>query len=198
MANAEKSSPSVFKRDRVRNRIAVIGAGLAGLTAADVLAKHGHQVVVLEKARGPGGRMSTRREGNVRFDHGAQYFTTRHPSFIAQVEGWREIGLVECWNAGIAVIESDMIRPVRTGTERYVGIPGMSAVCRHLSQTQADCRFGWQLTRALATTDGWLLESSDGDRLAASFCTTSGDLITSQFSRRSGIAIESGHGQFEN
>ena len=92
------SNPSAFKCDSARKRVAVIGAGLAGLTAAGVLAKHGHQVVILEKARGPGGRMSTRRDGNVRFDHGAQYFTARHPRFIAQVEAWQEIGLVQRWN----------------------------------------------------------------------------------------------------
>lgn len=51
-------------------RIAVIGAGLAGLTAARELA--GHEVVVFEKSRGPGGRTATRRgPDGMRFDHGA-------------------------------------------------------------------------------------------------------------------------------
>lgn len=55
-------------------RIAVIGAGLAGLTAARDLHEDGHTVVVWEKSRGPGGRTSTRRgPGGLRFDHGAPF-----------------------------------------------------------------------------------------------------------------------------
>ena len=42
-------------------RVAVIGAGLAGLACATALARAGHAVTVLDKGRGPGGRMSARR-----------------------------------------------------------------------------------------------------------------------------------------
>ena len=58
-----------------RLRIVVVGAGMTGLTAARALSGQGHDVVVIDKARGPGGRMSTRRDNDLRFDHGAQYFT---------------------------------------------------------------------------------------------------------------------------
>jgi len=168
-ANSEAPSREKPGRGRAGARFAVIGGGLAGLTAARVLADQGHEVVLLEKARGPGGRMSTRRDGSLRFDHGAQYFTARHPRFMAQVEAWQEAGLVQRWDANIAVIESGTIRPAGTGTDRYVGVPGMNAVCRHLAKAQADCRFGWQVTRARAVTDGWVLESLDGDRLEADY-----------------------------
>jgi photolyase PhrII len=55
-----------------RRTAIVIGAGLSGLTAARTLREQGVDVTVLEKARGAGGRMSTRRDGEHRFDHGAQ------------------------------------------------------------------------------------------------------------------------------
>jgi predicted NAD/FAD-dependent oxidoreductase len=42
-------------------RIGIVGAGMAGLSCAEGLANHGHDVVLLDKGRGPGGRMSTRR-----------------------------------------------------------------------------------------------------------------------------------------
>ena len=42
-------------------RIAVIGAGVSGLIAARTLSDHGHEVQIFEKARIPGGRMSSRR-----------------------------------------------------------------------------------------------------------------------------------------
>lgn len=172
--NSSAHGPGQVRHSGVRQRIAVIGAGLAGLTAAGVLADRGCQVTVLEKARGPGGRMSTRRDGDLRFDHGAQYFTARHPRFMAQVESWREAGLVRRWDARIAVVESDTIRAAGTGTERYVGVPGMNAVCRHLAKPQADCRFGWQVTRARVVHDGWVLESSGGDRLEADYLLLTG------------------------
>jgi hypothetical protein len=66
-------------------RIAIIGAGMAGVSAGRLLADRGHEVTLLEKSRGYGGRCATRRwEGHV-VDHGAQYFTIRHPDFAAAV-----------------------------------------------------------------------------------------------------------------
>jgi predicted NAD/FAD-dependent oxidoreductase len=51
-------------------RVAVVGAGIAGLVAARDLTGAGHDVVVIEKSRGLGGRMAARRlEGTV-LDHG--------------------------------------------------------------------------------------------------------------------------------
>lgn len=49
----------------------MIGAGVAGLACARDLQEAGLDVVVLEKSRGPGGRLSTRRDGDDRYDHGA-------------------------------------------------------------------------------------------------------------------------------
>ncbi len=54
-------------------RVAIVGAGLAGLAAARDLTVAGHEVVVFEKSRGAGGRTSTRRSPHGRFDHGAPF-----------------------------------------------------------------------------------------------------------------------------
>lgn len=51
-------------------RVAVFGAGLSGLAAAGRLAAAGHEVCVLEKSRGLGGRMATRRTEGTVLDHG--------------------------------------------------------------------------------------------------------------------------------
>jgi predicted NAD/FAD-dependent oxidoreductase len=56
-------------------KIVVVGAGISGCVSAFRLAEAGHDVTLLEKGRGLGGRMSTRRMGGARIDHGAQFFT---------------------------------------------------------------------------------------------------------------------------
>ena len=63
------------------NHIAIIGAGIAGVSAARVLTEQGCSVTIFEKSRGFGGRCATKRwEGHV-VDHGAQYFTIRDEAF---------------------------------------------------------------------------------------------------------------------
>jgi renalase len=148
-------------------RVAVVGAGLAGLTAAHKLVAAGCDVVVVEKSRGPGGRMSTRREGDWGFDHGAQYFTARHPDLLDELAVWRAEGLVQRWDARIAVIDETGIRSAKPGVDRYVGVPGMNAVCRHLAGSLPDCRFGWEVATAYRHGAGWRLESSNGERIEA-------------------------------
>jgi len=83
----------------VSNRVVVIGAGLAGLMAAGEIAGHGIDVVVLDKGRGVGGRMATRRIAapngrTALLDHGAQFFTVRHDEFARLVEASHTSGVV--------------------------------------------------------------------------------------------------------
>ena len=63
----------------------VIGAGISGLAAATELARAGCKTIILEKSRGIGGRMATRRVGAAVCDHGAQFFTVRTRAFAATV-----------------------------------------------------------------------------------------------------------------
>ncbi|MGA7296462.1 MAG: FAD-dependent oxidoreductase, partial [Rhodanobacteraceae bacterium] len=51
-------------------RVAVIGAGMTGLSCARELSRHGLAPVVLEKSRGLGGRMASRRVQAQALDHG--------------------------------------------------------------------------------------------------------------------------------
>ncbi len=70
--------------------VIVIGAGLSGLLAAGKLNASGYRVIVLDKGRGVGGRLATRRMDGAVFDHGAQYFTVQDPGFDAIVQDWQE------------------------------------------------------------------------------------------------------------
>lgn len=124
--------------------IAVVGTGMAGLSAARALAAAGHAVTVFEKSRGPGGRMATRHVRHVElighgsadlsFDHGAQYFTARHPGFVEAVADWRRSRLVIPWAGRVVSFDDEGWEDVAPGTDRFVGVPGMSAVAKHLAQ----------------------------------------------------------------
>ncbi len=114
-------------------RVAIIGAGIAGLTCARRLAAGGFAVRVFDKGRAPGGRMATRRCEPFRFDHGAQYFTVREARFAAAVGEWQDMGVVASWRGRAAEASRGVATPLTAGAARYVGEPGMSAVGRHLA-----------------------------------------------------------------
>ena len=97
--------------------IAIIGAGMAGLAAARLLQQAGARVALIEKSRGVGGRMATRRVGALQFDHGAQYFTARGQAFKAAVEDLARDGAAAPWF-----------------DDAHVGAPGMSGAARALAQ----------------------------------------------------------------
>lgn len=147
-------------------RTLVIGAGVAGLTYARHARARGQQVAVIDKGRGPGGRLSTRREGDVRFDHGAQYFTVRDERFRPAVDAWLQAGVVAPWTPRLADIHlapdgQPCLRPHATQHPRYVGVPGMSSICRHLADT-LDVRFSLRaVALARDPAGGWQVEAVD-------------------------------------
>ena len=97
-------------------KIAIVGAGMAGLAAARRLEDAGIGCTVIEKSRGLGGRMATRLVDGLQFDHGAQYFTARGARFQARVAEWQRRSAVSQWMPG-----------------RWVGTPGMTAPARSLA-----------------------------------------------------------------
>lgn len=146
-------------------KIAVIGAGLAGLVCAQRLHEHAIAVTVFEKSRGVGGRMATRRaEGELQFDHGAQYFTVRDEQFAQSVEAWRRAGCVALWKGRIGTLTRGHLELKQQTTPRFVGVPGMNAMCRELS-TELDVRFGIRVEPPERNSGQWELSSSDGESL---------------------------------
>lgn len=95
--------------------VAIIGAGMAGASAARALSLAGCHVAVFDKGRGIGGRTATRRLADgTGFDHGAQYATAHDPGFAATIASWTQAGIVAPWGEpGWSVGTPGMTEPVR-------------------------------------------------------------------------------------
>ena len=115
--------------DSHRYDVVVVGAGLSGLMAATELGRAGRRVLLLDKGRGVGGRMATRRVstkwGEASVDHGAQFFTARSPEFTALVDQWIGEGVVREWCRGFSAAGD--------GYPRYAATGGMNALAKHLA-----------------------------------------------------------------
>ncbi|PKL95988.1 MAG: FAD-dependent oxidoreductase [Gammaproteobacteria bacterium HGW-Gammaproteobacteria-8] len=145
--------------------VIVIGAGWSGLTAAARMREAGLRVLVLEKSRGPGGRSATRRAEAAQFDHGAQYFTARSGAFGRQLQQWRDAGLVAPWRPRLAVLGGHDGHRDPDATSRYVAVPGMNAICRHLA-AELDCRYQAEV-ESLHHDQGWIVTLTSGELLQA-------------------------------
>ena len=134
-------------------KIAIIGAGMAGLTCAGRLSANGHDVQLFDKGRGPGGRMASRRAEvagqTLHFDHGAQYLTVRDERFRRKVESWEADGLVTPWPAA--------------GEGAWVGTPAMNAPVKAMA-TAADVSFGIRVDTVRAVGTGWKLVGQEVPR----------------------------------
>lgn len=119
--------------------VIIIGAGLAGLTAARDLRAAGADVVVLEKSRGLGGRAATRRWAGWPVDHGAQFFTARSEDFRAQVDAWLEQGTCFAWARGLHQWQDGQLQPPPADSfPRYACPLGMTSLAKDLAGPAED------------------------------------------------------------
>lgn len=142
-------------------KAAIIGAGIAGLTAARELIQRGVQVKVFEKSRGVGGRLANKRLEWGNIDIGAQYFTARDERFQKQVEQWQEQGVVARWQFNPHSLSPDGLTTRPDSTIRFVGTPKMNSLAHALSQ-DVDIAFQTRIEGLERTKEGWILAAADG------------------------------------
>ncbi len=138
--------------------ILILGAGMAGLSAATELQRAGRRVLVLDKSRSVGGRMATRRLGEAVFDHGAQFMTARSARFQGMLGGLVEDGAVVEWCRGFAE-QAD-------GHPRWRGNPGMNSVSKLLAK-EVEVRLEKPIASLSAMASGWLARTKDGETFTA-------------------------------
>ena len=107
----------------------IIGGGISGLVAGTLLQHRGIKVTILDKGRGIGGRLATRRinfppYGEGVFDYGAQFFSVSHPQFQVWVDGWLKQGIVGEWSKQFS----------KTGKTCYRGIESNCSIAKYLAK----------------------------------------------------------------
>tara|TARA_A100001037_G_scaffold56671_1_gene48966 strand:+ start:8629 stop:9612 length:984 start_codon:yes stop_codon:yes gene_type:complete len=144
-----------MKAEYSTRKIAVIGAGITGVSCAHRLALDGFRPTIFEKSRGLGGRLATRRlEGGLSMDHGAQYVTARSELFKDAVAGSVVAGAAAVWHP--KVDESAI-----AGSDQWiVGAPGMNALVKPLAGG-IDTRFTDTVSAIERESAGWRVRTTN-------------------------------------
>ncbi|PXA05197.1 NAD/FAD-dependent oxidoreductase [Coraliomargarita sinensis] len=142
--------------------VIIIGAGISGLLCATELQRAGMKVRLVDKGRGFGGRMATRRMAGGRLDHGAQFFTVRDRRFQNYVDEWLEAGVIREWFRHSPKDSNP------NGYPRYCGINGMTDAPKFLAKSLKVERSERiiELSREL---DTWIVRSESGSQYTAGY-----------------------------
>lgn len=112
-------------------RIAVVGAGMAGLTAAWRLRGAGHAVTVYEREATPGGRMATAHAGGFAFDVGANLLIEPYVRLRALAD---EVGIGDQWFAfesgSGGILDEGALDPAPTSVAALLRHPGLAPASR--------------------------------------------------------------------
>lgn len=138
--------------------VLIIGTGISGLIAARELQRAGRRVLLLDKGKGLGGRLASRRIGAATFDHGAQFITTRDARFAEILKEAAKTGNMTEWCQGF--------NAAADGHTRWRGQPTMTAFAKHLAK-DLTIQMETQVTTVKQVDDSYTIETSTGTTYSA-------------------------------
>lgn len=170
-AARKKPVPSAAGSAASSQRVAIVGAGMAGVVCARTLVQAGHEVALFEKNARCGGRMATLATPFGSFDAGAQYFTVRDARFelaLATVSG-----LSRPWSANaVRVLDAAgrvAAASLPTSEPHWVACPGMESLVATWAEPLASAgrlHTGQRVTQIehdRLQTRGWQLRTATPD-----------------------------------
>jgi hypothetical protein len=115
--------------------VVVVGAGLGGLTVASDLVKAGYRVLVLEKSRGVGGRLATRRIDGQPLDHGCRFLQPLGPLETELIHRGMAAGQLQLWPVtAYRLSDGGELRPEPTQPPYWIAPAGMNSLAKGLAQ----------------------------------------------------------------
>ncbi|MGD1859812.1 MAG: NAD(P)/FAD-dependent oxidoreductase [Leptolyngbyaceae cyanobacterium] len=138
--------------------VIVVGAGLAGLVCARRLCQAGYRVCVLEKSRGLGGRLATRRFDGTPIDHGARYFAAHHERLQTLTQHWLDRQILSPWQPHTYELSATgELYPRSLDQPLLVAPAGMNAIGKHLAEGLTVHRQQRLISLKLTDQQTWLL-----------------------------------------
>ena len=140
----------------------VVGAGVAGLACARGLHRAGRPVLVLERARGVGGRCATRRFEGQPADLGPMFFHGQDPAFLAALDEVAGVTVLDGWPARVRG-EGQPCQPgaLAPHIRRFAFAEGLNAFAKHLA-AGLDLRQQTTVARIRPVEAGFEVRCADG------------------------------------
>lgn len=135
--------------------VLIVGAGLSGLIAAQLVQEAGKTVRIIDKGKSVGGRLASRRIANGLADHGAQFFTARTERFQKQVDAWLAQDLIYIWGYGWS--DGSLKRTVNDGHARYAAKDGMKHLAKSLAESLDNLHVETVVNGISRSAEGWWL-----------------------------------------
>ena len=142
--------------------IAIIGAGITGVTLANLLQKK-YNLTVFEKSRGVGGRMATRRAEPYQFNHGAQYFKIENKEFKDFVQPLMVNKIIKPLKANqIKILNKKVIKRTKIYNQQYFTADSkMNSVVKCLINNNFSIKLLCKIEKILKENDNWFIIDSD-------------------------------------
>ncbi|MGG6294801.1 NAD(P)/FAD-dependent oxidoreductase [Leptolyngbya sp. AN02str] len=136
--------------------VAIVGAGMAGLHCAQQLQQAGYRVVIVEKSRGLGGRVATRRLAGTWADHGLRCLEEQGPHTQSLIQLGCDRALLHPWSHPVYQADSAGLLP-GVVAPRYVATHGITAIAKAKAEG-LDIRRGQRVFQLAATDEAtWKL-----------------------------------------
>jgi hypothetical protein len=146
--------------------IAIVGAGLAGLTCAKQLQQQGDRVIVLDKSRGVGGRVSTRRINQTYVDHGLPYLEIQGKQTENLIQQLTQANIIRSWEGEIYQLDIQNNLQPTTPVKRYLAPQGINAIAKYLA-TSLEIKKQFQVTTIQAKEQTWQILDRSNNQINA-------------------------------
>lgn len=137
--------------------VVVVGAGISGIITAQRLTRLGCAVLVVDKSRGLGGRLATRRVLDQRVDHGCRFLDDTANPELSPVPELIQAGVLQPWQPLVLRWQGSTLAPCADSQPCWVAPQGMTTVAKVLAQNLTIWR-PWQVTQIRPQGLGWTID----------------------------------------